>query len=214
MEQSDYDSPWKDALDFLFDSFIALFFPSAHAQIGWSRGFEFLDKELQKITADAAGGTKMEYVTSFERHGIRKGSAKIVLLLLQRRFGALNETMQSRIGALLTKRLEELSVALLDFSSLQDLEDWLRRHPLPSAILRRRRELRPARAQSLNNSAAHGAENWCSQTIGFLHEWAISLLFKSRDCGDNKIRFSPEERFPSGYPLPRTIKCLPELIIE
>ena len=27
MEQSDYDSPWKDALYFLFDSFIALFFP-------------------------------------------------------------------------------------------------------------------------------------------------------------------------------------------
>jgi hypothetical protein len=59
MEQSDYDSPWKDALDFLFDSFIALFFPSAHAQIDWSRGFEFLDKELQKITADAAVGRRV-----------------------------------------------------------------------------------------------------------------------------------------------------------
>ncbi|HEX5084434.1 MAG TPA: hypothetical protein VFY40_20510 [Blastocatellia bacterium] len=59
MEQSDYDSPWKDALDFLFDSFIAFFFPSAHAQIDWSRGFEFLDKELQKITADAAVGRRV-----------------------------------------------------------------------------------------------------------------------------------------------------------
>src|SRR5215831_133790 len=53
----------------------------------------------------------------------------------------------------------------------------------------------------------------CSQTIKFLPEWAISLLFKSRDCGNNKIRFLPEERFPSGDPLPPTIKCLPELII-
>ena len=45
----------------------------------------------------------------------------------------------------------------------------------------------------------------CSRTIKFLPEWAISLLFKSRDCGNNKIRFLPEERFPSGDPLPRTI---------
>jgi hypothetical protein len=59
MEQSDYDSPWKDALDFLFDPFIALFFLSAHAQMDWSRGFEFLDKELQKITTDAAVGRRV-----------------------------------------------------------------------------------------------------------------------------------------------------------
>jgi hypothetical protein len=77
---------------------------------------------------------KMEYVTPFERHGIRKGSANIVLIQLQRRFGALDETMQSRIGALLTRQLEELSVALLDFSSLQDLEDWLQGHPLPTSV--------------------------------------------------------------------------------
>jgi uncharacterized protein DUF4351 len=77
---------------------------------------------------------KMEYVTSTERRGIRKGSANIVLIQLQRRFGALDETMQSRIDALLTKQLEELSVALLDFSSLSDLEDWLQGHPLPTSV--------------------------------------------------------------------------------
>jgi hypothetical protein len=77
---------------------------------------------------------KMEYVTSTERRGIRKGSANIVLIQLQRRFGALDETMQSRIDALLTKQLEELSVALLDFSSLSDLEDWLQGYPLPTSV--------------------------------------------------------------------------------
>jgi len=37
---------------------MAFFFPAAHAQIDWSAGFEFLDKELQKITADAAIGRR------------------------------------------------------------------------------------------------------------------------------------------------------------
>ena len=55
---ADYDSPWKDVLDLFFEDAMAFFFPAAHAQIDWSRGFEFLDKELQKITADAALGRR------------------------------------------------------------------------------------------------------------------------------------------------------------
>jgi hypothetical protein len=37
-------------------------------------------------------------------------------------------------SALPVEQLRELSVALLDFSTLSDLEDWLQRHPLPSVI--------------------------------------------------------------------------------
>ena len=58
MESADYDSPWKDLLDEYFEQFMEFFFPSAYAQIDWARGFEFLDKELQKITADAALGRR------------------------------------------------------------------------------------------------------------------------------------------------------------
>ena len=75
----------------------------------------------------------MEYVTPFE-HGHERKGGQYLLIQLQRRFGALDETMQARIGSLLTKQLEELSVALLDFSSLSDLEDWLQRHPLSASI--------------------------------------------------------------------------------
>jgi len=57
--QSDYDSPWKDVLDLFFEACMSFFFASAHAQIDWPRGFEFLDKELQKITADAALGRRI-----------------------------------------------------------------------------------------------------------------------------------------------------------
>ena len=58
MDSPDYDSPWKDLLDDYFEQFMEFFFPAAYAQIDWARGFEFLDKELQKITADAALGRR------------------------------------------------------------------------------------------------------------------------------------------------------------
>jgi hypothetical protein len=38
----------------------------------------------------------MEYVTSIERRGIKKGSAEIVSILLFWRFGELDEDMQAR----------------------------------------------------------------------------------------------------------------------
>ena len=59
MNQADHDSPWKEVLDLFFEAAMEFFFPSAYDQIDWSRGFEFLDKELQKITADAALGRRV-----------------------------------------------------------------------------------------------------------------------------------------------------------
>ena len=59
VNQADYDSPWKEILDLFFEAAFEFFFPAAHEQIDWSRGYEFLDKELQKITADAALGRRV-----------------------------------------------------------------------------------------------------------------------------------------------------------
>ena len=55
---TDYDSPWKDALDIYFEGFLALLFPDAHAQVDWSRGYESLDKEFQQIVREAEVGRK------------------------------------------------------------------------------------------------------------------------------------------------------------
>jgi hypothetical protein len=52
----DFDSPWKEALDIYFRAFLALFYPHIHADIDWSRGYVFLDKELQKIVPKAGRG--------------------------------------------------------------------------------------------------------------------------------------------------------------
>src|SRR6266511_3280228 len=55
----DYDSPWEEMLDGYFPAFIAFFFPEAHADIDWTRGYESLDTELQQIVHDAALGTRL-----------------------------------------------------------------------------------------------------------------------------------------------------------
>ncbi len=49
---SDFDSPWKEALEQFFPAFLKFFFPQVHAAIDWSREYEALDTELQQIEGD------------------------------------------------------------------------------------------------------------------------------------------------------------------
>jgi len=55
----DLDGPWKEALGRYFEASLALLFPRAHAGIDWSRGYEFLDTELQQIVRDAELGKRL-----------------------------------------------------------------------------------------------------------------------------------------------------------
>lgn len=77
MNSPDYDSPWKDLLDRYFEAFMAFFFPTAYERIDWARGVEFLDKELQKITADAAIGRRA--VDKLAKVWLKSGEELVVL---------------------------------------------------------------------------------------------------------------------------------------
>lgn len=67
-ERDDYASPWKDLLDRWHRQFLECFFPLAAADIDWSRGHEFLDKELQKVTRRAVVGRRsVDKLTWFQR---------------------------------------------------------------------------------------------------------------------------------------------------
>ncbi len=59
------------------------------------------------------------------QEGKQEGEATLVLRLLTRRFGQLTPETQLQIQQLPVTQLEELGEALLDFSSMQDLTDWL-----------------------------------------------------------------------------------------
>ena len=55
---ADWDGPWKDAITALLRHFLAMFYPAVHDEIDWSRGFEALDKELQKIAPASETGRR------------------------------------------------------------------------------------------------------------------------------------------------------------
>lgn len=55
---ADHDSPWKMALESYFEEFLGLLFPAINKQVDWSKGYSFIDNELQQITADAESGRR------------------------------------------------------------------------------------------------------------------------------------------------------------
>lgn len=58
-ESDDYDSPWKKILEAYFREFVSFFFPLVAEGVDWSRGYTFLDKELQQIVRDAELGKRL-----------------------------------------------------------------------------------------------------------------------------------------------------------
>lgn len=59
------------------------------------------------------------------QEGRQEGEAVIVLRLLVLRIGKLSPETQLRVQSLSSQQLESLSEALLNFSQLSDLQDWL-----------------------------------------------------------------------------------------
>ena len=57
-EKFDFDGAWKRAIELYFELFMQFCFPEETKLIDWSKGFEFLDKELQKITRNSQTGKR------------------------------------------------------------------------------------------------------------------------------------------------------------
>jgi predicted transposase/invertase (TIGR01784 family) len=62
------------------------------------------------------------------QEGRHEGEATVILRLLQRRCGVLAPEIKARIAALRLEQLEALAEAVLDFTGLPDLEQWLTDH--------------------------------------------------------------------------------------
>lgn len=60
-----------------------------------------------------------------KEEGRQEEAASLVIRLLTKRFGDLSQAMRSTVSGLPLSGLEELSEALLDFTSLDDLQTWL-----------------------------------------------------------------------------------------
>ena len=61
------------------------------------------------------------------QEGVQQEALKLVIRLLQRRFGEIPQNLEETIRKLPVERLEDLGLALLEFDTLTDLDNWL--HP-------------------------------------------------------------------------------------
>jgi hypothetical protein len=112
--------------------------PEALKQTFWS--------ELQTYEEER----RMPYITSVEEIGFERGlkagqeiAQSLVLRQLVRRVGDLPESsIQAQVTALSLSQLEALGEALLDFTDLKNLEDWLAQVNAP----RPRRKRNPRQA--------------------------------------------------------------------
>lgn len=105
---------------------------SAQEMKQYERAFSALLPEERKET--------MELMTSWERQGrlegrtegisqgISQGKETLLIRLLQRRLGAVPAEATQRLNQLSPEQLDDLGEALLDFSTMADLEQWFARN--------------------------------------------------------------------------------------
>lgn len=102
-QQAEYDSPWKEALEYYFAEFMAFFFPQAHDDIAWEQAYEFLDKELQRIAPEAeVGGRAVDKLVKVWR---AEGEEAWVLVHVE---------VQSQRDAAFTERMYVYNYRLFD----------------------------------------------------------------------------------------------------
>ncbi|MGK7883829.1 MAG: DUF4351 domain-containing protein [Crocosphaera sp.] len=76
-----FDSPWKEIVETYLPDFMAFFFPNAHSQIDWERGFEFLDSEFRQVVRDAELGKR--FVDKLVKLYLTDGEETWVLIHLE-----------------------------------------------------------------------------------------------------------------------------------
>ncbi len=83
------------------------------------------DRELVMRLAPLYQQDRERAVNEGEQRGEQKGEQRLVIRLLNRRLGEIDTPLLERVRSLSTQKLEELGEALLDFSTVNDLETWL-----------------------------------------------------------------------------------------
>lgn len=77
----DYDSPWKEVVEDLFEAFLSFFFPHVHKEIDFTRGYQFLKDELKKIIKGSKTGKR--YTDQLVKVYLRDGSEQWLLIHIE-----------------------------------------------------------------------------------------------------------------------------------
>jgi predicted transposase/invertase (TIGR01784 family) len=78
-----------------------------------------------RVYQEAKAEGKAEGEALGEVRGQAIGQLSLILLLIERKFGPMPDTLRDQISALPQERLEFLAMALLDFETMTELETWL-----------------------------------------------------------------------------------------
>jgi hypothetical protein len=98
---------------------------------------EELDDKLWEEMREYEEEINMPYVNSAERYGIKKGITKgrragrrehavaIAVRLANHKLGKLSAELESQVKGLSLRKLDQLTVAVLNFTGIEDLTTWL-----------------------------------------------------------------------------------------
>lgn len=92
-----------------------------------NRSLERIIEEEQKMLSQVDQTRLPSFRIGMEQ-GLQQGEVLLLKRQMQRRFGPITPVQQARLEQLDRDRLERLGEDLLDFTRIQDLEDWLDRH--------------------------------------------------------------------------------------
>ncbi len=92
-----------------------------------NRSLERIIEEEQKMLSQVDQTRLPSFRIGMEQ-GLQQGEVLLLKRQMQRRFGPMTPAQQARLEELDRDRLERLGEDLLDFTRIEDLEDWLDRH--------------------------------------------------------------------------------------
>ena len=92
-----------------------------------NRSLERIIEEEQKMLSQVDQTRLPSFRIGMEQ-GLQQGELLLLKRQIQRRFGSIPPAQQACLEQLGRDRLERLGEDLLDFTRIEDLEDWLDRH--------------------------------------------------------------------------------------
>jgi Domain of unknown function (DUF4351) len=113
------DTPWKQILEGYFPQFMAFFFPEACRAIDWSKGFDFLDSELQQVTLEAETGKRI--VDKLVKVYLRNGEEKWLLLHVEIQ-NQKEEEFSERVYIYSTRLFDKFRREVASFAILGDTD--------------------------------------------------------------------------------------------
>jgi hypothetical protein len=80
-ERNSYDEGWKEVIEVFFPRFLQFFFPQVYAEVDFDKGFQFLDKELERIVKKSL--LKKRFADKLVKVFLKDGSQKWILIHIE-----------------------------------------------------------------------------------------------------------------------------------